>query len=133
MSIDTTTSFRTVLTPAERAGLWKLGAALALAERQMLPSEFDARICAPYLSLEKEAQWQPVSDVIGGAGKLLAGGAKTIAVSAILAGVPLGLVTHAMTRRANEVRNKERDIEAQIEYYTEASRQLEKSMAGSGL
>lgn len=120
-------SLRTALTPEERVSCWKTGAALAMAMRGITPSEFDKTVGLDTTNMSKEAKLEGFS-------RLLSPMAipKSIAFTSLIAGVPLGVVWHAVDRRAKMNRNKERDMEEQINYYSEAGRQLEASMATRG-
>jgi hypothetical protein len=120
-------SFRTAITPADRVACRKLGAMAALAARGIPPSEFDRAL------FSGEPTKSAADTAWGLAGKALSPAAwvKGIFVTSMLTGVPAGILWHVAGRRARSVHNDERDLENQIDYYSDASRRLESSLSAS--
>jgi len=95
-----------LLSIEERAAAMKLGATLKLSEHGMSAKEAAVQLSA------------------GGA-------AKTIAIAALVGGIPLGIAAHIVGRRLTAQKQKERELQSRIDYYREATRGLEAGLSGA--
>ena len=96
-----------LLTMEERAGAMKLGATLKLAE------------CGIHPSRVKEAA---IAVSPGGM-------AKTMITVSLLAGVPLGVVAHAIGRHVTQQNTKDKELQEKIRFYRDATNTLETGLA----
>ena len=99
------------LTIPERSSCMKLGAVLACAGRGIRPEQ-----------LTKMA----------GIGDTASGIAKTVAVISLLAGVPLGTAAYMVSKQVANERNKERELKQKIQFYRDATQEMEEGLAASG-
>lgn len=91
----------------ERAEAMKLGAVVALARKGIRPSQIKSAAVA-----------------------LSPGGiAKTMITVSLLAGLPLGVVAHAMGRQITQQKNRERELRERIKFYRNAAGSLETGLA----
>ena len=84
------------LTPFERGAAIKLGACIALAQNGMTPEQF-----------RKQADWQNNAVLLP----------KTMLVTALLAGIPLGVLGHAVGRATATDNRAEREALDRLRYY----------------
>lgn len=108
-------SIRTCMTPEERLACWRFGSEAKVAQLGL--SQADA--------LEKTAASLLVPTPLGMA--------KTIAAVSLMTGIPAGIVAHSFGRRASNVKNRERKLEAEADYYADATDQLEAGMTAAGI
>ena len=59
--------------------------------------------------------------------------AKAIAAVSIIGGIPAGVAAHAFDKRMSKVKNDEKKLELEADYYRDASSQLEDGMRASGM
>ena len=108
-----------LLTPAERVGAMQLGATLKCAEHRIPAAKVD--------------------EVLKTAGISAEGVAKAIAVTSVLAGVPMGVAAHVINKRITNQKQKELELKEKIKYYRNATQGLEAGLepanqgAASGL
>jgi len=73
---------------------------------------------------------------IGGVAAMLPGAGmaalKTIAAISVVAGVPLGVAAHALSKGTKITNNKERDALNRIKYYHTAADEMESRLARKG-
>lgn len=104
------TMFRQLLSPEERVACWKLGMHTKFADAGVPVSRIDETI-------KLAAPTTPLFSV-GGA-------AKAIMAMSLLTGIPLGIAAHVVGQRISATRNKEQELNAQVGYYRNATKQLE--------
>jgi hypothetical protein len=56
-------------------------------------------------------------------------GTKGIVVGSLVTGIPLGIMAHIMHNKVKQVRQKEKDMDAQIDYYNQAAGSIESTLA----
>lgn len=66
-------------------------------------------------------------DIMGGAQSI----AKTIATTALLTGIPLGVAAHLIGRHVTAERLKERELKKKIQYYRDSTSGLERGLANT--
>ena len=66
-------------------------------------------------------------------GALLDAGAKGILYGSVLTGIPVGIMAHMVSRKIQEKRLKERELDKKIEYYRNAAGGIEHGLAGMGV
>jgi len=98
-----------LLTPAERAGAMQLGATLKCAEHRIPMAEVDSVLKTAGISAE--------------------GVAKAIAVTSVLAGVPMGVAAHVINKRVTNQKQKELELKEKIKYYRNATQGLESGLS----
>ena len=59
-------------------------------------------------------------------------GTKTIIVGSVVTGIPLGIMAHMVHRKTQEVRQKEKELQSKINYYSQATGNIESGLAGAG-
>jgi hypothetical protein len=59
--------------------------------------------------------------------------AKTVVVGALLTGIPVGIMSHMVSKKVNEVKRKERELGQKIDYYRQATQGLESGLAQAGV
>jgi hypothetical protein len=74
-------------------------------------------------SVAKEAS---IGSILGSLADL---GTKGIVVGSLVTGIPLGIMAHIMHNKVKQVRQKEKDMDAQIDYYNQASGSIERTLA----
>jgi hypothetical protein len=56
-------------------------------------------------------------------------GTKGVVVGSLVTGIPLGIMAHIMHNKVKQVRQKEKDMDAQIDYYDQAAGSIERTLA----
>lgn len=96
-----------LLTVEERSAAMRLGAHMKLAEHGALYK-------------------QAISPV-----QLSASGtAKAVALTALIAGIPIGAAGHAIGRKVSKDSRKQKELKERIRYYREATRGIHSGLAG---
>jgi hypothetical protein len=67
-----------------------------------------------------------ISSILGSVADL---GTKGVVVGSLVTGIPLGIMAHIMHNKVKQVRQKEKDMDAQIDYYNNASGSIERTLA----
>jgi len=106
-------TFINMLTKEERAQCIQAGMALKMAEWGAVPP-----------SLDKEAT-NPLTSAFDL-------GTKGIVLGSVITGIPLGIMAHMVHRKTQEVRQKEKELQSKINYYTQATGNIESGLAGAG-
>ena len=60
-------------------------------------------------------------------------GTKTILYGSVITGIPVGIMAHAIHKKIRDKRLKERELDARIEYYRNATSGVERGLAGMGV
>lgn len=95
----------------------RMGAVLKCAEYKVSPIALDG--------LLKSGQG-------GGLTALPANVAKAIAAVALLTGIPAGIAAHSIGRQVSKKDRREEEMQKRIQYYRNASKQLEQGLASTG-
>lgn len=56
---------------------------------------------------------------------------KAVAITSLVAGVPIGVIAHHIGRKINAANKAELEKQKQIEYYSNAAAQLERNLASA--
>lgn len=106
------------LTPSERMEAVRIGAVSAMAEAGLTPSGFDCVVKAAQAS---------------GGIKVPTVSLKDVANTAIIAGVPLGLMYYIVNRSLNRSDKKTRRLQKELDYYNDVSAELRNHYSDEGV
>jgi len=109
-------TYAKTLSPEERADCQRVGALLKLAQLRVPAADVEEAVKAAFA-----------------VGPALEGSAKTILVGSLLTGIPLGIMAHMLGKKVTEVKRRERELRAKINYYRGAGKELESSMMQAGI
>jgi len=106
-------AYTQILTIGERAAAMRMGMYAKFAEHGIRPSQIDEFVKDSSISIS-------------------AGGtAKAIAAVSLLTGVPIGIAAHAIGRCMKTQNNREKQLTNQIDFYRNATGELESNLAAS--
>lgn len=103
-------AYTELLTPVERAAAIKLGACMSLGQNGMTMADW-----------QKRAGWADTASYFP----------KSILVTALLAGIPLGALAHIVGRSVNTDNRKEREALDRLRYYQRMTAGMESGLAGA--
>lgn len=125
-----TANLKNFITDEDRLAAWKFGSASKVAEMGMTQSEAAAKLrnLVPWTETEKTADGGTILKILNPVNI-----AKAIAAVSIIGGIPAGVAAHAFDKRMSKVKNDEKKLELEADYYRDASSQLEDGMRASGM
>lgn len=127
-----TANLKNFITDEDRLAAWKFGSASKVAEMGMTQAEAAAKlrnlVPGTETETEKTADGGTILKILNPVNI-----AKAIAAVSIIGGIPVGVAAHAFDRRASRVKNDEKKLELEADYYRDASSQLEDGMRASGM
>ena len=125
-----TANLKNFITDEDRLAAWKFGSASKVAEMGMTQAEAAAKLrnLVPGTETEKTADGGTILKILNPVNI-----AKAIAAVSIIGGIPVGVAAHAFDKRMSKVKNDEKKLELEADYYRDASSQLEDGMRASGM
>ena len=121
-------SYTEYLTPSERLDAIRIGAAMELADNGVSPEAFMGMF-------EKKADPVTAAVATKGVGKavgMLAKTPSTLLNTAVISGLPLGLVMYAVHRALKDTSKKTRKMKRELQFYQDAVQELKNNYSVAG-